>query len=75
MFNRILNTPLHEIVLIKIILFEFYVVGCYVASDEYVNIKMLLLRPELKSYAGGQSRELAKKMKYQFFNPLTPGVH
>ena len=48
MFNRILNTSSHEIVLIEINVFKFYVVDCYVASDECINIEILLLRPEFK---------------------------
>ena len=36
MFDRVLNTFLHEIVLIEIIVFKIYVVGCYVASDKYI---------------------------------------
>ena len=48
---RLSHQSLDEIVLIEIIAFKMYVVSCYFASDKYINIKMLVLRSELRSYA------------------------
>ena len=45
------HQSLDEIVLIEIIAFKIYVVSCYFASDKYIDIKMLILRSELRSYA------------------------